>query len=218
MLDFAKNYFKNRIKKRLTKLLLPILLPVLVLGIIAMFVLGIIFYVTPEGSLYAKPTVTEEDKELQEQYIELADKYNKIDRWLVSGESSEDNLWYDKVTSEKPGDYKGYYDIKDRELRDNYGKDAELLETFGQIHAASVFQMLNYHLDMEDITDEFREQTASDFRPYLYYKPSTRTVSCTDEEGKTSTSTTPVFLLVESNTLSGHRVYHYEWTTTSSER
>lgn len=218
MLDFAKNFIKTRIKRRIIKFLLPVLLPVLFLGIIAIFVMGVVFYVTPEGSLYSKPTVTEEDKELQEKYIELADKYNKIDRWLVSGESSKDDLWYDRVNSSKPGGYQNYYDIRNRELIDHYGKDRELFESFGQIHAASVFQMMTYHLDMDDITDEFREKTASDFRPYLYYKPSTITVSCTNEKGETSTSRTPIFLLVESNTLSGHRVYHYEWTTRESGR
>lgn len=217
MFDFAKNFIKSRIKKRIIKLLLPILLPVLVLGIIAMFIMGVVFYVTPEGSLYAKPTVTEEDQELQEKYVELADKYNKIDRWIVPGESSEDNLWYDKVNSDKD-DYDNYHNIKNRELMDHYGKDTPLLETFGQIHAASVFQMMTYHLDMEDITDEFREKTASDFRPYLYYKPSTIKVTCTDEEGNTSTSKRTIYLLVESNTLSGHRLYHYEWTSRSTER
>lgn len=139
VLDFAKNFIKARIKRRTIKLLLPVLLPVLVLGIIAMFIMGVVFYVTPEGSLYAKPTVTEEDQELQEKYVELADKYNKIDRWIVSGESSEDDLWYDKVNSNKD-DYDNYYNIKNRELMDHYGKDTPLLETFGQIHAASVFR------------------------------------------------------------------------------
>lgn len=217
MFDFAKNLIKSRIKRRTIKLLLPVLLPVLVLGIIAMFIMGVVFYVTPEGSLYAKPTVTEEDQELQEKYVELADKYNKIDRWIVPGESSEDDLWYDKVNSDKD-DYDNYHNIKNRELMDHYGKDIPLLETFGQIHAASVFQMMTYHLDMEDITDEFREKTASDFKPYLYYKPSSITVSCTSEEGETSTTRTPIYLLVESNTLSGHRLYHYEWTTRDSGR
>ncbi len=217
MLGFAKGHLKTKVKKRALKLLLPFLLPVVVFGTIAMFVIGLVYYVTPEGDLYAKPTATEEDEKLKAQYIELADKHNKIDRWLVSGESSPDDLWYDKVTSEKKSDkYSNYNNIKGRELVDSYGRDGPVFETFGQIHSASVFQVLTYHLDMGDITDEFREKTASDFRPYLYYKSSTVTVSCTDEEGNTSTSRTPVYLLVESNTLQGHYLYHHEWVTTSS--
>ena len=55
---------------------------------------------------------------------------------------------------------------------------------------------------MEDITDEFRNKQPVIFGltcVQAFYKDM---VSCTDEEGKTSTSTTPVFTLVESNTLS----------------
>ena len=212
-----QNYIKSRIaKKILAKFFIPVFLPVLGIAALAVFVLGLVYYVTPEGGLYAKPTVTKEDEALKKKYMALADKYNRIDRWLVTGESSGGNLWYDRVRSDRPGSGTNCQDVKDRDLIDHYGRDAELFETFGQIHSASVFQVLNYHLDMDDITDEFREKTASDFRPYLYYKPSTITVSCTDGEGNTSTSTTHIFLLVESNTLSGHRVYHYEWTTRSS--
>lgn len=228
MLEYAKNYVKARVKRKLSiallsalKPLLPALLILVGIGVIAMFVMGVVLYVTPEGNLYAKPTPTEEDVKLQEQYIELADKYNKIDRWVVGGESARDDLWYDKVRSDidkSDDDYQDYSDTKNWELVDAYGKDKELFETFGQIHAASVFQVLTYRLDMDDITDEFREKVASDFRPYLYYKPSTITVTCTNEEGESSTTRTPIYLLVESNTLSGHRLYHYEWITKHTER
>lgn len=98
-------------------------------------------------------------------------------------------------------------------LKDSYNRDAEYLETFGQVHSGSVWHMLTFN--EEHTTDDFKEFNGAEFRPFLYYKSSTITVTFipNDPEAKSSTTVTPLYLIVEGNGLHDHQTYHYEWRT-----
>lgn len=102
-------------------------------------------------------------------------------------------------------------------LKDSYSRDAEYLETFGQVHSGSVWHMLTFN--EEHTTDDFKEFNGAEFRPFLYYKSSTITVTFipNDPEAKSSTTVTPLYLIVEGNGLHDHQTYHYEWRTETTE-
>jgi len=102
-------------------------------------------------------------------------------------------------------------------LQDYYGRDAEYLETFGQVHSGSVWHMLTFN--EEHTTNEFKEFNGADFRPFLYYKSSYIKVTFipNDPEKDSSTTITPLYLIVEGNGLRDHQTYHYEWKTETTE-
>jgi hypothetical protein len=89
--------------------------------------------VSTQGKLYTATAHTEEDARLLEYYQQLAEENNTY-RFLVDGEST----WYPSTSN------------RDRNLTDRYGRDAELFETFGQIHAANMFYILSHHLKETD--------------------------------------------------------------------
>jgi len=230
----------KKIGKMIIRLLgpyLPFLLILAVIFLFVLFIVGTVFSSTPQGGLFTGPTKTKEDSRLEEFYKKIADKNNKRDKWLVSGESSLESTWFDtintdmllsdnKVLTEKDiknlvkvdDDYTHYYEFEySPVLNDYYGKDRDLIENFGEIHSASVFHMLTYQKDKT--SDEFKENTGADFRPYLYYKNSTITivtVTETEEGSETDTTIIPIYLLVESNSLREHTIYSYEWETTTT--
>lgn len=117
-----------------------------------------------------------------------------------------------------------YYELEDSitentlwPLKDSYNRDAEYLETFGQIHSGSVWHMLTFN--EEHTTDEFKEFNGAEFRPFLYYKKSSikTTYTPSDPEKESTTTVTPLYLIVEGNGLHDHQTYHYEWRTETTE-
>ena len=102
-------------------------------------------------------------------------------------------------------------------IKDYYNRDTEYLETFGQVHSGSVWHMLTFN--EEHTTDEFKESNGAEFRPFLYYKNSTITITYipNDPEAESSTTVTPIYLIVEANALQDHQVFHYEWRTEVSK-
>lgn len=189
-----------KIGKFLLKPLLP-LLPILFIFSVIFLVILVIFWAAPQGGLYTTTAHTPEDDRLLAYYQELAQENNYY-RWLVEGESTDP--WHSTVSS-NPNKY----------LVDRYGRDSALFETFGQIHTANILYVLSHHL--KDTDDEFKSQIASDFKPYFYYKESSVTTCSTSEDGEKESSTSSVFLLVESYTIQGHYLYRYEWVTEGEE-
>ncbi|MDD2586858.1 MAG: hypothetical protein PHT79_10965 [Syntrophomonadaceae bacterium] len=204
---------------KLIKPILPAILTVLAIVLLILFIIGLIFWAAPQGELYTGPKHTKEDDKLKAYCEELCNENNIKDRWLVSGHSSVDGLWHDKISDNRkiPGasSYEEVIKHNKRILQDRYNRDIPLLETFGQLQAASVFYIMTYGLN--ETSDEFKAQVAEDFRPYIYYKKSTVTTCCEveDEDGGTHTEcdTDEVFLMVEANTIQGHFLYKYEWVT-----
>lgn len=232
----------GKLLKRLLPLIKP-LLPFILIGllifIIITFIIGLIYNSTPQGRLYHGPQYSEEDEKLIAYYQKIADKNNKRDRWLMPGEPSPNSLWTNQISTDKlinPGtimtegevknivrSYLHYYTIRDnpeidgtiypKELSDYYGTDSAYLETFGQIHAGTMIYDLVY--GAEDSSEEFKEKTGVEFRPYFYYKLSHITISFTpsdpDDEG--STTVIPIYLLVEADTISEHTIFNYRTET-----
>jgi len=223
---------------------LPVIIPILLIFLLLWFIMGAIFSSTPQGELFTGPQHTVQDEKLVAFYKDITEKNNKRDIWLVSGEK-ETGTWYEEINTDLMG-YEGkiltnedirrlglnqasgaqhYYEIEQLSkkepipwpLQDYYGRDAEYFETFGQIHSGSVWHMLTF--SKEHTTDEFKELNAAEFRPYLYYKKSyiKTTYTPNNPEEESSTSVTPLYLIVEGNGLQDHRVYHYEWKTETSE-
>jgi hypothetical protein len=179
------------------KFLLPYIAPLLLIFLILFLIIMVIFWAAPQGKLYTTTAHTEEDARLLGYYQQLAEENNTY-RFLVDGEST----WYPSTSN------------RDRNLTDRYGRDAELFETFGQIHAANMFYILSHHLKETD--DDFKSTIASDLKPYLYYKESTVTTTYPSEEGEIKKEST-VYLLVEAYTIQGHYLYQHEWVTETND-
>jgi hypothetical protein len=227
---------------------LPAILIIIAILLLLWFIVGAIFSSTPQGELFTGPLRTLQDEELKKQYNEIKDKNNKRDKWLVPGEKESGTwyeeintdiviekfapTYKDKILTNEDiqyiiARYNKYYTDQDLDppvkhyyqsgdLKDHYNRDAEYLETFGLIHSGSVWHMLI--CNEEHTTDEFKELTGVEFRPYLYYKSSSITITFVpnDPEAESSTTVIPLYLIVEGNGLRDHQTYHYEWRTETS--
>ncbi len=222
---------------------LPAILIILAILLLLWFIVGAILSGTPQGQLLIGPEHTQQDEELVKFYNDIKDKNNKRDKWLVSGEK-ESGTWHEEIntdiviekffpeykdkilTSEDIDNiaykYHKYYTDRDlmppywlggESLKDYYNRDAEYLETFGLIHSGSVWHILTFN--EEHSTERFKEMTGIEFRPFLYYKSSSITITYepNDPEEESSTTVIPLYLIVEGNGLHDHQTYHYEWRT-----
>ncbi|MQL53606.1 peptidoglycan DD-metalloendopeptidase family protein [Desulfofundulus thermobenzoicus] len=184
--------------RRLLLLLLPYLAPLvpflLVFFLVSVLIAATYAAMTPQGAMTGVDP-SPEDQKIQQRYIELCNKYNVKDTWLVSGESSPGNPWY-------PG--RGEYQLG--EMVDRYGNDIKLKLEWGTVHSTALFWA--YTFGKSEIPDQIREKVAKDLHPYYYYKKSTVTVC-----GKDGCESYTVYLLVEAYTIQGHYQYHYEWVT-----
>lgn len=195
--------------KALLRKLLVALGPYLLIiaGVLAVFLVVFVLVtatfsaMTSQGAL-AGTDPSPGDERLRQEYIELANEANTEEKWLVPGEGE----WYPNKGEYVPDAY------------DRYGKDKELELKWGTIHSVGLFWA--YAAGDEKIPRDLKEKIASDLRPFFYYKQSevTVTTTSTDDEGNTVSETTsyPVYLLVEANTIYGHFRYRYEWVTETS--
>ncbi|ABO49471.1 peptidase M23B [Desulforamulus reducens MI-1] len=204
------------------KLLMPFL-PLIVIILLIFFMLSILiagvysaFPNTDEDK--NKPPILagvfedkEKDKELQDNYYKLCDKYNVIDTWAVNEDpiGPENGSIYE-ASANSPF-YPGGKVEHVGGLRDSNGQDKKLRLQWGQIHAATLYY--TYANDLPQITKELQEETAKGLHPYFYYKKSKVITTTTDEEGNTETEITVQYLLVEAQTIQGHYQYHYQWKT-----
>ena len=174
---------------------------------------------------------TKANEEVKQYYKEIAAKNNYRDCWLNTtyAETNTDILFagrhegiYTKEDIDRLLDsslYKGVHckDTK-RTLSDYYGLDKAHKIDFGTIHAANLVKILTF--GELNTTDEFKEKVGEAFRPYLYYKESTRTYCSlveTEEGSEWVCHTYDVYLLTEANTIRGHYVYEYEWQEDSGD-
>jgi len=226
--------------------LLPLLLkffaataPFWVILIVVILVFGAVYATFPgnkltsgqEEQVFFSLKDSEENKKVKDLYIEIANKNNFRDSWLNTDyiTTNTDVLFEGKhegaYTKEEiinllnNSTYTGTHG-KDTErvLSDYYGIDKSHKIDFGIIHAANYIKVL-VHGEAET-TDEFKEQVGEVFRPYLYYKESSRTYCSlqeTEEGPEWVCHTENVYLLTEANTIKGHYKYEYEWVEESGE-
>lgn len=157
---------------------------------------------TSEGALTG-PEPVPEDKVLKERYIEIVNRYNTKETWLV--EETSNLPLYPKKGKRKLG----YF-------ADKNGRDARLKMEWGLPQAVGLFYAYAYNL--EKVPEEIVEKAAYDLRPFFYYKESEiiTVTKSKDEEGNVveEIEKQPVKLLVESNTVDdGHYIYTYRWET-----
>lgn len=196
--------------RKLLLLLLPYLVPfipfLVILFLVAVLVAATYSAMAPGGYLTGV-NPSPEDKEIQQKYEQLCNKYNVADTWLVNpGEPSRPDGPNYESSPDNP-----FYPNRGRganigAMVDRYRQDLKLTLTWGQVHGACLFR--NYVTGEQEITDEQREKTAKDLHPYFYYKES-EVIVC----GKDGCDTYTVYLLVEAYTIQGHYQYHYEWVT-----
>lgn len=104
-------------------------------------------------------------------------------------------------------------------LADNEGKEALIINQWGDVYAPILFHALEFNSDNFMQKGNYREEnfneSAFELKPYFYYKTSTITVTSKDKEGKETTETYDIYLLVEAYTIRGHNLYHYKEQTTT---
>ncbi|KUG05258.1 hypothetical protein ASZ90_017331 [hydrocarbon metagenome] len=237
----------KKVGKKLAAKLLPILAkffaataPFWIILIIVLFTVAAIYSVFPGSpstpgqdtqQIFFSLADSSENEKVKQYYIEIADKNNFRDAWLNTKfmETNTDILFagkhegiYTKEDIINLLDNSTYTGIhgKDAErvLSDYYGLDKAHKIDFGTIHAANLIKILTY--GELNTTDEFKEQVGEAFRPYLYYKESTRTYCSlheTDEGPEWVCNTYNVYLLTEADTIKGHYVYEYEWQEDGDE-
>jgi hypothetical protein len=198
--------------RKLLIVLLPYLAPfipfLVFLFLIAVLVAATYSAMAP-GSYLTGVNPSPEDKEIQQKYEQLCNKYNIADTWLVNpGKPSRPRLGNPNYESSPDNPF---YPNRGRganigAMVDRYRQDFKLRLTWGQVHGACLFR--NYVTGEQEITDEQREKTAKDLHPYFYYKES-EVIVC----GKDGCKPHTVYLLVEAYTVQGHYQYHYEWVT-----
>lgn len=235
----------KRIGKKIAVKLLPILAKFFAATAPFWAILAVvIFTIAAIYSLFPTPTPgqdrqqiffslddTSENDKVKQQYVDIADKNNYRDAWLNTtyAETNTDIIFTGRhkgiYTKEditnllNSSSYKGTHG-KDTErvLSDYYGIDKAHKIDFGTIHAANLVKILS-HGELKT-TDEFKEQVGEAFRPYLYYKESTRTYCSlheTEDGSEWVCHTYNVYLLTEANTIKGHYVYEYEWQEDSGD-
>ncbi|WP_273485268.1 M23 family metallopeptidase [Desulforamulus ruminis] len=198
----------KKLAKKFWVLILPYL-PVILFGFFIFFMIcwliAAVYSAFPivtkdkKNPILAGVYESEQDKELHDKYVKLANQYNVVDTWIVSGESSVNKPHY-------PG--KGTYLGA---LNDRYNHDEELKLQWGNIHAACLYKA--YSLNLTEISKDLPEDSARKLHPYFYYKESEIITTTTNEDGESETTRRLVYLLVEAYTIQGHYQYHYKWVT-----
>ena len=136
---------------------------------------------------------------------------NVEETWLVSGESDSKNSWYPGEGSQNFG-----------KLMDEYGQDVRLENQWGDVYAPVLYHAAQASQESSENTmqdqawvDAQLGAAADGLKPWFYYKKSHITTTTVGSDGKSTTSTATVYLLVEAYTIRGHWQYHYQWTTRS---
>ncbi len=198
----AKSAGKKLVKTLAKKLfiwLLP-LMPIILSVVVCILLVGLTYHSMTAQTALTGADPMEQDAEIQQQYIELANTNNIKETWLVPGESSPGNPYYPSAGNKHIG-----------QMVDEYRKDYPLRLTWGVIHSTALYWA--YSFNKAEIPDSLREKVAANQRPFFYYKPSKIITTSTDSEGKTHTSVRVICLLVEANTIYGWYQYHYKWKT-----
>ncbi|MTI84398.1 MAG: peptidase M23 [Firmicutes bacterium] len=200
--NLAKSAGKKLVKSLAKKLFIWLLpcMPIILAVVACILLVGLTYYSMTAQTALTGADPSEQDTEIQQQYMELVDENNVKETWLVPNESTPDNPHYPRKGTDHIG-----------QMVDEYRKDYPLRLTWGVTHSTALYWA--YSFNEAEIPDTLREEVAADQRPFFYYKPSQIITTTTDSEGNSSTSTRDIHLLVEANTIYGWYQYHYKWKT-----
>ncbi len=185
----------------------PVVIVILIVSIMCVLIAA--FY----GSMPATATLTgvnasQYDQVIHQDAVNDVNAWNVKNTWLVSGESSVKKPWYPGTGSQNFG-----------KLMDEYGRDQELENQWGDIYAPVLYQAAQVTSENatqdQAWTDNKLAAAAQNLKPWFYCKQSQITTTTVDSNGKSTTTTTTMYLLVEAYTIRGHWQYHYAWTTRS---